>query len=199
MSSSREIRGRIADQANKSIRHFYGLGAHLSASNFSGAALCRHGPHRPQRRLCHGGPAAVGPRPPAPPSSMRNAISRGAFSPATALMWSMPEPVRRPIARLIGHLFTYASQVHTLTVQQTVQFRRLRLGWRQHTAWCGSEVSRNWCPRSDGRVWRYHGLRSHGGLFDAHDLHPARTDETMTTPKLQLCLQSDQRYTLARL
>src|SRR5712691_6668709 len=38
ISRSREIRGRIADQANKLIRHFYGLGAHLSASNFPGAA-----------------------------------------------------------------------------------------------------------------------------------------------------------------
>jgi hypothetical protein len=37
--SSPEIRGRIADQANKLIRHFYGLGAYLSASNFPGAAL----------------------------------------------------------------------------------------------------------------------------------------------------------------
>ncbi len=38
-SRSREIRGRIADQANKLISHFYGLGAHLSASNFPGAAF----------------------------------------------------------------------------------------------------------------------------------------------------------------
>ena len=30
-SSSREIRGRIGDQANKLISHFYGLGAYLSA------------------------------------------------------------------------------------------------------------------------------------------------------------------------
>ena len=37
-SSSREIRGRRADQANKLIRHCYGWGAHLSASNFPGAA-----------------------------------------------------------------------------------------------------------------------------------------------------------------
>jgi len=37
-SRSREIRGRIADQAHKLISHFYGLRAHLSASNFPGAA-----------------------------------------------------------------------------------------------------------------------------------------------------------------
>src|SRR6266705_2001118 len=41
MSRSREIRGRIADQANKVINHFYALGAHLSASNFPGAAYAR--------------------------------------------------------------------------------------------------------------------------------------------------------------
>jgi len=103
------------------------------------------------------------------------------------------------VSRLIGHRFTYASQVHTLAIQQALQLRRLRLGWRQRTAWCGSEVSRNWCPRSDGRVWRRHGLRQHSGLFDAHDLHPARADETMTAQKLQLFLQSDQRCALARL
>src|SRR5713101_4743024 len=40
-SRSREIRGRIADQANKLISRFYGLGAHLSASNFPGAATSR--------------------------------------------------------------------------------------------------------------------------------------------------------------
>ena len=33
-----EIRGRIADQANQLIKHFYSLGAYLSASNFPGAA-----------------------------------------------------------------------------------------------------------------------------------------------------------------
>jgi hypothetical protein len=33
-SSSRKIRGTIADHANKLSSHFYGLGAHLSAANF---------------------------------------------------------------------------------------------------------------------------------------------------------------------
>ena len=42
-SSCREIRGRIADQANKLISHFYGLGAYLSASNFPGAAQYQSG------------------------------------------------------------------------------------------------------------------------------------------------------------
>jgi glycine/D-amino acid oxidase-like deaminating enzyme len=37
-SRAREIRGRIADQANQFIRHFYSLGAYLSASNFPDAA-----------------------------------------------------------------------------------------------------------------------------------------------------------------
>ena len=46
VSRSREIRGRIADQANKLISHFYGLGAHLSASNFPGAACCGASPQR---------------------------------------------------------------------------------------------------------------------------------------------------------
>jgi hypothetical protein len=39
LHSSYEIRGRIASQANKWITHFYGLGAHPSASNFPGAAF----------------------------------------------------------------------------------------------------------------------------------------------------------------
>jgi glycine/D-amino acid oxidase-like deaminating enzyme len=37
-SRAREIRGRIADQANQFIRHFYSLGANLSASNFPDVA-----------------------------------------------------------------------------------------------------------------------------------------------------------------
>jgi hypothetical protein len=49
-SSSGEIRGRIADHANKLISHFYGVRAPLSASNFPGAArYSGPTPHAPDR------------------------------------------------------------------------------------------------------------------------------------------------------
>ena len=52
LSSSREIRGRIADHANKLISYFYGARAHLSASNFPGATNTPNTPH--QCQAAHG-------------------------------------------------------------------------------------------------------------------------------------------------
>jgi hypothetical protein len=51
ISRSREIQSRIADQANKLISHFYGLGAYLSPSNFLGAASTHGENYASQRGL----------------------------------------------------------------------------------------------------------------------------------------------------
>ena len=53
MSRAREIRDRIADQANQLVEHFYSLGAYLSASNFPGAAYVTRGLYAVVQRISH--------------------------------------------------------------------------------------------------------------------------------------------------
>ena len=77
----------IVDQANKLIRHFYGLGAHLSTSNFPGAAV----------RLCQACSwiAVIGLRTKGDQTMKRTFLSCGAIAAAVLCGSSFAQDVRR--------------------------------------------------------------------------------------------------------